>query len=116
MWPGCPLLFGSGPLRQFAYDREHISLIVAGLDHHENRNREDQAVEQNVEREMTARHRPYDRPHHPINDQPGGEEVQALKGVEPDPVAVFEPARRQHDDGCNPAHGRDVAEDRRGPG
>src|SRR5579863_667645 len=115
-WPDSALLFGCGPLRQLADNRQYISLIVTGFDHHEDRNEEDDAMQNRVEREMMARRGPYDGSHHPIDDQPGGEEIQALKSVEPDDVVVLESAGREHDDGGDPADGRYVAENGRRAG
>ena len=53
-------------------------------------------------------------PQHLIVEEPGNEEVQALKTVEADEAIVTEAAAGQHDEGRNPADARDVAEDRRG--
>jgi len=69
-------MFGSGPLRQFADYRKNIGLVVAGLDHHENRNGEDDAVENHVQREVVPRCGVHDRPHHPIHHQPDFQETK----------------------------------------
>ena len=53
---------------------------------------------------------------HLIVEEPGDEQVQALKTVEADEAIMTEAIAGQHDDGRNPADARDIAEDGGGSG
>ena len=50
----CGLLFGSRPLRELADDRQNVRLVVAGFDHHEDRNREEESVQKRIQREVVV--------------------------------------------------------------
>jgi hypothetical protein len=73
-------------------------------------------MEKGIQREVVARIEPCDGAHNPVNNQPRGEEVEPLKGVETDEVVFLELAGGEHDDGGNPADGGYVAEDCGGAG
>src|SRR5438876_1069084 len=109
------LLFGSGPLRELADDGQYISLVVTGLDHHEYGNRENDPVQDGIEREVPPRRQTYSRTNNPVHNQPGREQVESLKSVEADQVIILELTSREHNNGGDPAYCRNVTEDRGRP-
>jgi len=109
-------MFGCGPLRQFADNRQNIRFVVAGFHHHENRNAQQQSFQHGIDPAEMIGQRPRNRPDYPRVHQPQGKQVQALKGVETHHVISPEFPRREHDHRRDPADGRNVAKNRCGPG
>jgi hypothetical protein len=106
------LVFGDGFLGQFAEEGEGVGFVPGGFHHHEDGHAEEDGLNEGVE--MKPGDTLEEGPQHLIVEEPGNEEVQALKTVEADEAIVTEAAAGQHDEGRNPADARDVAEDRRG--
>jgi hypothetical protein len=109
-------LFGGGSFGQRTDYGEHVGLFMAGLDHHEHGNKQKNAFEEVVPAKETARTGIHDRtcPH---QQQPDGEQIEALERVKTDVVIAFKFAGSEDNDGGNPAERiRDIAEDGGGAG
>src|ERR1035438_1700747 len=98
------LVFGDGFLGEFAEEGEGVGFVVGGFHHHEDGHAEEDGLNQGVEVEPGDALE--DVAEHHIVEEPGDEEVQALKAVEADEAIVTEAAAGQHDDGRNPADAR----------
>jgi hypothetical protein len=104
-------MFGCRPLRQFADDRQHIGLVVAGFYHHKNGDAKQEGLQDVIYPDEMVGQRQGQRMNHPAHHQPGGKQVESLEGVEPDYMIAPEFAGCQYDYGGDPADGRDVAKD-----
>ena len=108
------LVFGDGFLGQFAEEGQGVGFVVRGLHHHEDGHAEEDGLNDGVE--VKPGDALEDGPQHLIVQEPGDEQVQALKTVEADEAIMTEAIAGQHDDGRNPADARDIAEDGGGSG
>src|SRR6266446_9116410 len=104
-------MFRRRALRQFADDGQRIALLVAGLDDHKDPDTQNEDVEQFVDAEYRVVKLAEDGAEHPLDNQPGHKQVQALKRVEADGSIVAELVGREHNHRSDPADPRYVAKD-----
>ena len=108
-------MFGRRPLRQFPDDRQNVRLIMAGLNHHEDRNPNDCSFQNTVEPHKMIRQGHRQRTHHPLHHQPRCKKIQSLKCMKSHHMVSLELPRSQHDNRRNPANRRDVTKDGSSP-
>lgn len=101
-------------MSQVAEEREGVGFVVGGLYHHEDRHAEQDGLNEGME--MKPGDALEHGAEHLIIENPGDEQVQALKTVEADEAIMTEAIAGQHDDGGNPADAGDIAKDGGGTG
>ena len=107
------MLFGRGPLGQVSDDGQRIGFFVGGFDDHEDPEAQDDAFHEVVDSGVGV-DGGEDGVDGPLHEQPEGEEIESLEGVEADRDVIAESLGGEDDDAGDPADGGDVAEDRSG--
>ena len=105
-----------GFLGKFADYRKDVVIVAGGFYHHKNRNGQYYAFENAVDADHPIGHCRHKRVNDPLDDQPGREKIEALKGMKSHDLVVAEFASRENNHGRDPADGGDVAQDRGSPG